>query len=105
MDINTCDLVASELEKKYSNVYVAHSRMKDANRSILYFKKAASGILIGAKMLDEGIDIPDAEVGINVSSTESKLQLVQRLGRVLRKKRIKFRYSIISLDYLQLALM
>ncbi|MCS3923608.1 DEAD/DEAH box helicase family protein [Methanosalsum natronophilum] len=86
MDINTCDLVASELEKKYSNVYVAHSKMKDANRSILEFKRSASGILIGAKMLDEGIDIPDAEIGINVSSTESKLQLVQRLGRVLRKK-------------------
>jgi len=36
-------------------------------------------------MLDEGIDVPDAEVGINVAGTKTKLQLVQRMGRVLRK--------------------
>jgi len=36
-------------------------------------------------MLDEGIDVPDAEVGINVTGTKTKLQLVQRMGRVLRK--------------------
>ncbi len=33
----------------------------------------------------EGIDVPDAEVGINVAGTKTKLQLVQRMGRVLRK--------------------
>jgi len=36
-------------------------------------------------MLDEGIDVPNAEVGINVTGTKTKLQLVQRMGRVLRK--------------------
>jgi len=35
-------------------------------------------------MLDEGIDIPEAEIGINVSSSKTKLQLVQRMGRILR---------------------
>jgi len=40
---------------------------------------------LSPKMLDEGIDVPDAEVGINVAGTKTKLQLVQRMGRVLRK--------------------
>ena len=37
-------------------------------------------------MLDEGIEIPDAEVGINVPSSKTKLQLIQRLGRILRNR-------------------
>jgi hypothetical protein len=40
-------------------------------------------------MLDEGIDIPDAEIGINVSSSKTRLQLVQRMGRILRMKKDK----------------
>jgi ERCC4-related helicase len=40
---------------------------------------------VGAKMLDEGIDIPDAEIGLNVSASKTKIQLIQRLGRILRK--------------------
>ena len=37
-------------------------------------------------MLDEGIDVPEAGVGIIVSGTGSKRAYVQRLGRILRKK-------------------
>lgn len=37
-------------------------------------------------MLDEGIDIPDAEVGINVASSRTRLQLIQRPGRILRNR-------------------
>jgi hypothetical protein len=43
------------------------------------------GVLIGPKLLDEGIDVPDAEVGINVTGTKTKLQFVQRMEGVLQK--------------------
>jgi len=33
---------------------------------------------------DEGLDIPDANVGILVSGTSSSRQFIQRLGRLLR---------------------
>ena len=36
-------------------------------------------------MLDEGVDIPDAEIGINVAASRTRLQLIQRMGRILRK--------------------
>jgi superfamily II DNA or RNA helicase len=35
---------------------------------------------------DEGIDIPDASIGIIASGTGSKRQYIQRIGRLLRPK-------------------
>ena len=90
MDIATCNTIASELEKENDNIFLVHSEIEeDANKQILRFKNVKYGALIGARMLDEGIDIPDAEIGINVSSSKTRLQLVQRMGRILRKKKDK----------------
>ncbi len=87
MDIATCESIARELERYSENVYMAHSKLKEnVNENILKFKNAQYGVLIGARMLDEGIDIPDAEIGINVSASKTRLQLIQRIGRVLRMK-------------------
>ena len=87
MDIATCEHIAEELIKTDTNVFLVHSKMKgDPYEQIEMFKKSEYGVLIGAKMLDEGIDIPDAEIGINVASSRTHLQLVQRMGRVLRMK-------------------
>ena len=37
-------------------------------------------------VLDEGVDVPDAELGIIMSGTGSGRELIQRLGRILRPK-------------------
>jgi len=84
MDIESCELIAKKLGA-VGDVFLVHSEIKNPYDIIEGFKKNRSGILIGAKMLDEGIDIPDAEVGINVASSKTRLQLIQRLGRILRK--------------------
>ncbi len=90
MDIDSCNLIANELEQDGVNVFLVHSDIdEDANRRIIDFKKASHGALVGARMLEEGIDIPDAEIGINVSSSKTRLQLVQRMGRILRMKKGK----------------
>lgn len=90
MDISSCNVIAEELSKNIDNVFVIHSDIEeDVNRRIIQFKNAKYGALIGAKMLDEGIDIPDAEIGINISSSKTRLQLVQRIGRILRRQKGK----------------
>lgn len=90
MDINSCELIATELLRDNDNVFVIHSDIEeDVNKLIVQFKNAKYGALIGARMLDEGIDIPDAEIGINVSSSKTRLQLVQRMGRILRMQKGK----------------
>jgi len=37
-------------------------------------------------VLDEGVDVPDASVGLVLGGTGSNREYVQRLGRLLRKK-------------------
>lgn len=45
--------------------------------------------LVSAEALDEGIDVPDASVGIIVSGTSSQRQFIQRVGRLLRPSKSK----------------
>jgi len=45
--------------------------------------------LVGPKLLDEGINLPEADLGIVLAKSSSNVQLIQRLGRVLRRKKSK----------------
>jgi len=87
MDIETCEAIGNQLRDRGKPVYMTHSQQKEelTEANLDSFKDASHGVLIGARMLDEGINIADAEIGINVSSSKTRLQLVQRMGRVLRK--------------------
>ena len=42
--------------------------------------------ILTSRVLDEGVDVPDASMGVIVSGSGSSRQFVQRLGRILRKK-------------------
>lgn len=42
--------------------------------------------LVAPRVLDEGIDVPDADVALVLAAFRTRRQLVQRLGRVLRRK-------------------
>lgn len=42
--------------------------------------------LAAPKLLDEGIDLPSVDVGIVMTASRSRRQMVQRLGRVIRRK-------------------
>ncbi|MXV38350.1 DEAD/DEAH box helicase [Flavobacteriaceae bacterium Ap0902] len=53
------------------------------------FEDGKIDILFAMRMLDEGVDIPRAEVGIFASSTGNPRQFIQRRGRLLRKHKDK----------------
>jgi superfamily II DNA or RNA helicase len=65
-----------------------HSRMgQQANKNVLErFRDGELRILIACKAVDEGLDVPDATIGIILSGTSTQRQRVQRLGRIVRKK-------------------
>jgi superfamily II DNA or RNA helicase len=69
------------------SVEAEHSQLpaKQRRKALDRFRSGDARILISAKSLIEGIDVPDATVGISVASTASVRQRVQALGRVLRK--------------------
>jgi superfamily II DNA or RNA helicase len=93
MDIETTEEIGAALQDSPGDVFVVHSQVESSNkkkdetvrRRINDFKKADNAVLIAPKLLDEGVDVPDAEVGINVAGTKTELQLIQRMGRILRR--------------------
>jgi len=48
------------------------------------FASGDLGVLVSARVLNEGIDVPDADVAILVGGSGSSREYVQRIGRVLR---------------------
>ena len=50
------------------------------------FRSGAAPVLVSSQVLDEGFDVPDAEVAIIVGGTASERRHVQRIGRVLRPR-------------------
>jgi superfamily II DNA or RNA helicase len=49
------------------------------------FSDGTTNVLLAMKCLDEGVDVPRAEIGIFASSTGNPRQFIQRRGRLLRK--------------------
>jgi len=50
------------------------------------FRSGDVSVLVSAQVLDEGFDVPDADVAIVVGGTGSARRHVQRIGRVLRPR-------------------
>jgi len=50
------------------------------------FRGGEASVLVSAQVLDEGFDVPDADVAIIVGGTGSARRHVQRIGRVLRPR-------------------
>lgn len=61
------------------------SGMKDRNDVLMQFQNGTIDVIASMKCLDEGVDIPRAEVAIFCSSTGNPRQFIQRRGRILRR--------------------
>jgi superfamily II DNA or RNA helicase len=59
---------------------------KERSSILEKFREGRYRAVVTSKVLDEGIDVPEANIGIIASGTGSKRAYVQRLGRILRKK-------------------
>jgi superfamily II DNA or RNA helicase len=77
---------------------ITHKTRKDERTEILdKFREGIYKIVVTSKVLEEGIDVPEASVGIILSGSGSVREYRQRLGRVLRKKdKPAILYEIVS---------
>ncbi len=64
-------------------------RRKERASVLERFREGALKALVSARVLNEGIDVPDAEVGIVVAGAQGGREYVQRVGRVLRPREKK----------------
>ena len=75
------------ISNKFLIPFITHKSSKQEREDALNgFRDGRYRALVTSKVLDEGVDVPDAELGIIVSGTGSKREFIQRLGRLLRIK-------------------
>lgn len=85
--IAAAEQIARMLDTRGRRVAVYHSGMSASirRRNLELFRTGQLETLVTCRSLDEGLNIPDAEIAVIAASTRSARQRVQRLGRVLRK--------------------
>jgi len=59
--------------------------IKERHEILTRFKQGEYRALVASRVLNEGVDVPDASVAIVLSGTGSTREYIQRLGRILRK--------------------
>jgi superfamily II DNA or RNA helicase len=61
------------------------TKTKERKQTLELFHKGEYNVLVTSQVLNEGVDVPAANVGIVLSGTSTVREHVQRLGRLLRK--------------------
>ncbi len=79
---------------------ITHKTDKAERSEILKkFREGKYRAIVSSQVLDEGIDVPDASVGVIISGTGSSREFIQRLGRILRPapgKKRAILYELVS---------
>lgn len=63
-----------------------HTKVKERIAVLEGLREGTYGAVVTSKVLNEGVDVPDANVAIVLSGSGSVREHVQRLGRILRKR-------------------
>lgn len=87
------------ISKEFLIPAITHTTQKEERAEILdRFRTGKYNSIVTSKVLEEGIDVPEASVGVILSGSGSKREYKQRLGRILRKQEGKLAvlYEIVS---------
>ena len=84
--IDAAESIARILATRGTNVATYHSGIGESIRreNLRLFRKGVFECLVTCRALDEGANVPDTSLAVIASSTRSRRQRIQRLGRVLR---------------------
>ncbi len=79
--------VAYTIARTYLVPVISHETGVAERKHILdAFQAGHYSVIVTSKVLNEGIDVPEAKVAIVLGGGASKREYLQRLGRILRKK-------------------
>jgi superfamily II DNA or RNA helicase len=66
---------------------ITHETPREEREQILgRFMDGSYRRILTSRVLDEGVDVPDASMAVIISGSGSSRQFIQRLGRILRKR-------------------
>ncbi len=89
-----------EISKRFLVPFITYETKKREREYVLdAFRNGDYTVIATSKVLNEGVDVPDASIGIILGGSGSRREYVQRLGRILRKSSHDKRailYEIIS---------
>ena len=76
------------------------TKVKERSAILQAFNQGALGAVVTSKVLNEGVNVPEANVAVVLSGSGSVREHVQRLGRILRKRKDKraVLYEIVAAD-------
>ena len=85
-EIAQADQLTRALVKRSHAASVYHSRLGAEIRrdNLRLFRRGVNDVIVACRALDEGVDIPEADMALIVSATATRRQRIQRIGRALR---------------------
>ncbi len=74
------------------------TKVKERHETLQKFREGRYPRLVTSKVLNEGVDVPDANVAVVLSGTGTTREYVQRLGRILRKRegKLALLYEVVA---------
>jgi superfamily II DNA or RNA helicase len=81
------NVVAYTIARQSLVPVISHeTRVAERKQILDTFQAGHYSVIVTSKVLNEGVDVPEAKVAIVLGGGASKREYVQRLGRILRKK-------------------
>jgi superfamily II DNA or RNA helicase len=75
-----------QIARRYLVPAITHqTKIKERKQVLERFHKGEYSVVVTSQVLNEGVDVPAAGVGVVLSGSGSTRENVQRLGRILRK--------------------
>jgi superfamily II DNA or RNA helicase len=79
--------LAYRIGRKFFLPVLTHqTKAKERKKMLEAFRQGQLEVLVTSKVLNEGVDVPEASVGVVVSGSGAVREHVQRLGRILRHR-------------------
>ena len=88
-----------DISKSFLIPAITHqTKVKERHSVLEQFRKGDYPRLVTSRVLNEGVDVPDANVAIVLSGTSTTREYVQRLGRILRRQegKLALLYEVIA---------
>jgi len=80
------NMMAIEVSQRFLvPTILSHTGKRERLAVLKGFEKGLFGVLVANRVLDEGVDVPEAKVAVVIGGQASTRQAKQRLGRILRR--------------------